>query len=80
MARSKCSCGTQILWKADEADSKEWLLIARNRSPNPLISKPFWVEGRVLPYVPTAANCGSHGMRPTPAKEYVPAEPESAQP
>ena len=34
MARSMCSCGTVILWKADESQSDEWLLIAKPDMPD----------------------------------------------
>lgn len=37
MARSQCTCGSQILWKADEPQSDEYFLIAKNKLPDPLL-------------------------------------------
>ncbi len=34
MARSRCSCGAQILWKADEPSSDELLLIQKSALPD----------------------------------------------
>src|SRR3954447_22819861 len=34
MARSTCSCGAQILWKADEASSDQWLLVSQADIPD----------------------------------------------
>lgn len=36
MARSLCTCGQQIRWKADEPESDEWLLIGRPDLPDDL--------------------------------------------
>jgi hypothetical protein len=34
MARSRCSCGAQTLWKADEAGSDEWVFVPRANLPD----------------------------------------------
>ncbi|MDH5371470.1 MAG: hypothetical protein OEX97_00840 [Acidimicrobiia bacterium] len=36
MARSRCTCGSQILWKADEPESDEYLLIPKSKLPDDL--------------------------------------------
>lgn len=36
MARSMCTCGAQVLWKADEPQSDEWLLVAKPDLPDDL--------------------------------------------
>lgn len=34
MARSMCTCGNVILWKANEPESDEWCLIAKPDMPD----------------------------------------------
>jgi hypothetical protein len=36
VARSRCTCGEQVLWKADEQQSDEWLLVAKPDLPDDL--------------------------------------------
>jgi hypothetical protein len=44
MARSQCRCGSQILWKADEADSDEWYLIRASHLPDDVSEIPAVAE------------------------------------
>jgi hypothetical protein len=53
MARSLCSCGTQILWKADEPESDEWYLIAAAGLPDDM--------GQLLSAAQQAAFCSHCG-------------------
>jgi hypothetical protein len=36
VARSRCSCGAQVLWKADEPESDEWILVSKLDLPDQL--------------------------------------------
>jgi hypothetical protein len=55
MARSRCSCGSMILWKADEARSDEWLLIAKPDLPDELD------RASLVPFATQAAFCSTCG-------------------
>ena len=64
MAKSRCSCGRVIYWKADEAESDEWFIVAvpglpdrmtdlghrRRSAPSPVLW-PHWVDGPGQPTV-----------------------------
>jgi DNA-directed RNA polymerase subunit RPC12/RpoP len=73
MARSRCKCGSQILWKADERDSDEWYLIRASRVPVDVSAVPGIAE-----HAAVCSTCGRiwvawHGSNaPT---EYAPVNP-----
>lgn len=53
MARSRCRCGVQLLWKADETESDEWLLIR----PSDLPEDVSEISG-VAEHAAICSNCG----------------------
>jgi hypothetical protein len=73
MAKSKCTCGATILWKADEPQSDEWFLVARADVPDEIAN--------LYPAsTPSAfcSNCGRLWVAWTDDEqpsEYVPADP-----
>jgi hypothetical protein len=73
VARSKCRCGTQVLWKADEPASDEWVLAAKADLPDHLADLP--ARATDCAFCP---ECGRLWVAwdpvGTPA-EYVPANP-----
>jgi hypothetical protein len=74
MARSRCTCGEQVLWKADEPQSDEWLMVAKPDLPDDL--------NALRDHPPTDAAFCSHCGRlwvvwgdNEMATEYVPFDP-----
>jgi hypothetical protein len=77
MAKSRCTCGEIVLWKADEPESDEWLLAAIPDLPDDL--NDLYVKRRnVWTQAAFCRNCGRLWVAwadgDTPA-EYVPADP-----
>jgi len=65
MARSLCTCGTTVLWKADEPHSDEWLLIRQHDVPDDLTHEGLSTAGH------QAAKCSSCG------RFWIPEDPDS---
>jgi hypothetical protein len=77
MAKSRCTCGEIVLWKADEPESDEWLLAAKPDLPDDL--NDLWVEqDNALASAAFCHNCGRLWVAwdddQAPA-EYVPVDP-----
>jgi hypothetical protein len=76
MARSRCTCGEIVLWKADEPQSDEWLLAAKPDLPDDL--NDLWLNDSTGASAAFCRNCGrlwvAWGDQQRPA-EYVPADP-----
>lgn len=74
MARSRCVCGTVLLWKADEPASDEWLLVAKATMPDAL--NFLTLGGWSGVFCPTCgrlwADWGDQQL-----VEYVPSNPEA---
>jgi len=74
MARSLCSCGEEILWKADEPQSDEWRLLAA-----PDIGGDPWAALGAAASGAFCSNCGhlwvAWGHTSTVLSEYAPVDP-----
>jgi hypothetical protein len=75
MARSRCTCGHEVLWKADEPQSDEWLLVAAPDVPDDLDHLSLGAVTTQAAFCPV---CGrlwiAWGDDPS-ITEYVPADP-----
>ena len=75
MARSKCRCGNVNLWKADEPQSDEWLLVPFPDIPDEAVG--------VIGVGAQAAICSACGRLwvdwrgDDSLAEYVPADPDA---
>jgi len=78
IAKSRCTCGAAVRWKADEEQSDEWLLVAKPDLPDDL--NDLWEKQHDLQTAAAfCSNCGrlwiSWGDDETLA-EYVPSDPD----
>jgi hypothetical protein len=77
MARSRCTCGEVVLWKADEPQSDEWLMVAKPDLPDDL-NELYEARHHVQTGAAFCSHCGrlwiAWGDGETLA-EYVPADP-----
>lgn len=74
MARSLCTCGNQVLWKADEPESDEWLLAALPDVPED-VNDRHWLDATA--HAAFCSNCGRLWVAWSgeDLSEYVPADP-----
>jgi hypothetical protein len=76
VAKSRCTCGATVLWKADEPQSDEWLMVAKPDMPADLNDIKLML--RATTDAAFCANCGRLWVawqgadRPA---EYVPVDP-----
>jgi hypothetical protein len=73
VARSLCTCGRQLLWKADEPDSDEWLLASLRDLPDDI--SQIWLHATMAVFCP---DCGRLWVAWVPdgeLSEYVPVDP-----
>jgi len=74
MARSRCTCGNTVLWKADEQQSDAWLLVPLSDLPDDPLD--------VIGVGTQAAFCSACGRLwvawwdDEKLAEYVPADPD----
>ena len=74
MAKSACTCGNQILWKADEPQSDGWFLVATPDLPD---------DRKVPPLATRGAFCSACGRlwvawgEDNSLTEYVPTDPDA---
>jgi hypothetical protein len=76
VSKSRCTCGATVLWKADEPQSDEWLMLAKPDAPDDLNDL-----GSMLRVTTDAAFCRNCGRlwvawdgSDSPA-EYLPSDP-----
>jgi len=77
VAKTRCSCGATILWKADEPQSDEWLLVAKPDMPDDLNDPKSMLDATTD--AAFCSNCGRLWVAwqgpLTRLAEYVPVDP-----
>lgn len=74
MARAKCRCGAEVLWKADEPQSDKWLLIAKaDMAEDPAA---FFASASAGAFCRSSGRLWVAWDDGVPLAEYVPADPE----
>lgn len=74
MARSRCTCGSQILWKADEPQSDEYLLIRQSEVPDDLSFQSLFEVALPAALCPVCGRLWVQQEDGAELTEYVPQE------
>lgn len=77
VARSLCTCGAQILWKADEARSDEWVLVAKPDVPDELDRVSLAGASTTGVFCPSCGRLWIDWGRGSAITEYVPVDPDA---